>query len=69
MTRLLIGVVESALPAEEQVAWLNDLTTRLLEGDVDGALEEAERMIEAGTLSPVEKKAVSARLARFFGRT
>ena len=46
-----------------------DLTARLLEGDVDGALAEAQRMIEAGSLSPVEKKAVSARLARFFGRT
>ncbi len=69
VTRLLIGVVEAALPAEEQVEWLNDLTARLLEGDVDGALGEAQRMIDAGSLSPVEKKAVSARLARFFGRS
>lgn len=68
VTALLVSAVETSLPADEQVAWLDQLTSQLLGGDVDGALEEARRMIGTGTRSPAEKQADIARLAQLFGR-
>ncbi|MFV0333408.1 MAG: hypothetical protein ACK5JR_04980 [Tropicimonas sp.] len=68
VTALLVGLVEAALPPEEQVEWLDRLTAQLIGGDIDGALEEAGRMIAAGNRSEAEKEAVITRLARFFGR-
>ncbi len=68
VTGLLVKAVESALPEEQQVGWLDQLTGQLLGGDIDGALEEARRMIFAGERPQVEKMADIARLAQLFGR-
>lgn len=68
VTGLLVAAVEAALPVEEQVAWLDGLTAQLTGGDIDGALEEARRMIGAGARSAAEKRAAAARLAELFGR-
>ncbi|NDR54900.1 hypothetical protein [Aliiruegeria sabulilitoris] len=68
VTGLLVEAVESALPAEEQVAWLDQLTERLVDGDIDGALAEAHRMIRAGDRSELDKAAAASRLAELFGR-
>ncbi|SDJ41406.1 hypothetical protein [Aliiruegeria lutimaris] len=68
VTGLLVEAVEAALPADQQVAWLDQLTERLVGGDIDGALAEAHRMIRAGDRSEQDKVAAAIRLAELFGR-
>ncbi|MDV7141601.1 hypothetical protein R3X27_02790 [Tropicimonas sp. TH_r6] len=68
VTGLLVKAVETALPGDQQVGWLDQLTQQLLGGDIDGALEEARTMIFAGERPDAEKKADLARLAQLFGR-
>ena len=68
VTGLLVAAVESALPDEDQVDWLDKLTGQLVSGDIDGALTEAHRMIMAGRRDAADKDAAVARLAELFGR-
>ncbi|RYH12137.1 hypothetical protein [Tropicimonas sp. IMCC6043] len=68
VTGLLVAAVEAALPPEEQVAWLDALTEQLLGGDIDGALEEAQRVIDVGHRSDAVKRAAVRRLTELFGR-
>lgn len=68
VTGLLVAAVETALPAEQQVEWLDKLTGQLLAGDIDGALDEAQRMILAGGRDENEKAAAISRLSELFGR-
>ncbi|WP_116084292.1 hypothetical protein [Tropicimonas sp. IMCC34011] len=68
VTALLIEAVESGLPEESQIAWLNDLTRRLGAGDIDGALSDARTLMEAGGQDENERRATAARLYRLFGR-
>ncbi|PRY21498.1 hypothetical protein CLV78_109111 [Aliiruegeria haliotis] len=67
VTSLLVAAVETTLPAEEQVAWLDALTATLVSGDIDSALREANRMIALGDRPEADKQAASARLAELFG--
>ncbi|WP_068111410.1 hypothetical protein [Tropicimonas marinistellae] len=69
VTHLLVEAVDSALPPEEQVAWLDSLTARLEAGDVDSALADACRIIDAGNRPLAEKQAAADRLIELFGRS
>ncbi|SNT10847.1 hypothetical protein [Tropicimonas sediminicola] len=68
VTQLLVEAVEAALPPEQQVGWLDELTAKLVAGDVDAALEEARQMIAAGNRPLSVKHSAAARLAELFGR-
>ncbi len=68
VTALLVSAVESALPPDEQVAWLDGLTGMLVSGDIDAALQEAGAMILAGNRSAAEKEAALHRLGHLFGQ-
>ena len=68
VTNILLVAAESALPPQEQVAWLDRLTARLEKGEIDSALAEASEMILAGDRDDAEKAAAASRLAALFGR-
>ena len=68
VTDILVAAVAHALPQEQQVPWLTDLTARLERGDVDGALAEAHALIARGDRPEAERAADAARFDALFGR-
>lgn len=68
VTALLLDAVESALPPEEQAAWLEMLTGYLTSGDLDTALSETLAVIAAGNRPEAERDAAAKRLSALFGR-
>ncbi|MBT0956579.1 hypothetical protein IV417_04215 [Alphaproteobacteria bacterium KMM 3653] len=66
ITTLLVTAVEDALPPEDHVPWLNDLTLQLEEGDVEGAMIKARALINQGGRPMAEREANVARLEQLF---
>ncbi|MEO0831029.1 MAG: hypothetical protein AAFY03_11310, partial [Pseudomonadota bacterium] len=66
VTGILLEGVEAALPEPEQVPWLEALTQQLAKGDVQGALQSASDLIEAGDREQDTKAAAIARLTALY---
>ncbi|MEM6740059.1 MAG: hypothetical protein AAF646_08075 [Pseudomonadota bacterium] len=67
VTRLLVTAVAHALPEDERIPWLTELTARLEAGDVEEALADARALIDVGDRPAAERLADTARLDALFG--
>ena len=66
ITAILLVAVETCLPADEQVAWLNSFTKRLESGNTDDALTDAEALILSAERPHAEKAAAAARIRALY---
>ena len=66
ITGLLVDAVEDALPPEEHVPWLNQLTAQLERGDIEGAMIKAQSLIHRGNRPEAVRNAAADRLTTLF---